>query len=180
MTEFRVIEAKPYHCGQLARRLREDHRRGLMSFGVNPHRELRDIFDASGWRKAWLIDGRLAALAGVTGSVLESTGYIWLAITEEVRQYPRQFIRTVREQLDEIMATRRELITTVILDDAASCRFAAFMGFHVGHAGDGAPAESVPARRRLVRHITQNPDLRMKIGNGYVVAMGYHRDQEAA
>ncbi len=117
--------------------------------------------------------------AGVVGSSLESTGYIWLAITDQARRYPLEFVRTVRRELDVIMLTKRELVTTVITDDPVACRFAAFMGFHVSHDGPGSPAYSRMGRRNLVNHITQTPELRMPMGKGYCIPMGYHREEAA-
>jgi hypothetical protein len=78
MTRFQVIEAKEHHCGQIVRRLRAEHARAIAGFGVHAHREIRTNFDASAFRRAWLIDGRLAALFGVTGALL-GVARLWVA-----------------------------------------------------------------------------------------------------
>ena len=58
-------------------------------------------------RKAWLIDGKLSALGGVTGSKMSSTGFVWLALSSAAMKYPIQIVKTARAQLDEIISAAR-------------------------------------------------------------------------
>lgn len=129
MTTFALIEGSAYHCGEMSRKLRREHKRIILGLGVKPHRELRARFDDSIFRKAWLIDGRLAALGGVTGTVLSGNGFIWLAFTEEALSYPIAIVREARAQIEALMATKRELQTLILWEDKISFRFARFLGF---------------------------------------------------
>lgn len=171
-----LIQAKPWHCGQIVRKLRIEHRDALARVGRDAHRELRNIFDQSAFSRALVINGDLAAVGGVTGTMLESTGYAWIAISQETTKYPVSLLRVVRRQLDEAMMSRHELATTIIGGDEAAKRFAVFLGFHVEDEGLGAPAVTRLGRNSLSRHLDTNADLRAPIGNGYVIAMGYHHD----
>lgn len=179
MTDFTIIEAKPYHCGQMSRLLRAEHREAIARVGADIHREMRARFDASSFRRAWMIDGRLAALGGVVGTSLSTYGFVWLALTNEARRYPLAVVREARRQLDEIMTVRRELATTIIGGDEAAKRLAVFLGFHVSESGPGSRAYSRFARRDLARHLENDPELRLPIGNGYAVALGYHHKEAA-
>lgn len=130
MTDFQIIDAKPFHCGAMARALRGDHRRAVLALGVDVHRELRARFDASALRRAWLIDGQLAGLGGVTGMSLSAHGMIWLALAQEaVDRFPVAMMRTARAQLAQFMAIKRELVTVLLAGDAAAVRFALHLGF---------------------------------------------------
>lgn len=176
MVKFEIIEAKPFHCGQMSRLLRKEHHNALVRLDVNVHKEMRAMFDASSFRKAWLIDSELAAVGGVAGSALESSGYVWVALSEKARKYPIQIVKEARRQLAIIMQTKRELISTVIPADEAATRLAVFLGFHVDHNGRGQTALSKFSRRDLKRYIEEDPELRIPAGNGYFVAIGYHDD----
>lgn len=134
MTEFRVIEGREHHCGQIVRRLRENQREILIGLGVNAHREIRTNFDVSAFRRAWLVDGRLAALFGVTGPLLTAQGYCWLALSDIATKYPIEVVKETKRQFAIIMQTKREIYTTLLPEDRAAIRFADVLGFEQAHA----------------------------------------------
>lgn len=179
MPHFQIIEAKMHHCGKMVRRLRNEHARAIAGLGADAHLELTSIYFASAYRRAWLIDGELAALGGVSGSLLSPYGYVWLALSNLTLKYPIAIIKEARRQLDQLMLVKRELATTVIGDDVAAQRFAIFLGFHVEHNGRGSPALSRFSRRDLGSYLGENADLRKPYGNGYIFQMGYHREEAA-
>lgn len=178
MTTFAIIDAKPHHCGQMVRLLRIEHQSAIARLGLNSHRELRERFDQSSFRRSWLIDGKLAALGGVTGAKISGHGFLWLAISERARKYPVAIVKEARRQLAEVMLVKRELATTILNGDDAARRLAVFLGFHVADDGPGAPAYSRFARRDLTRHLDNDPDIRIPIGDGFAIAMGYHGVEE--
>lgn len=133
MTVFQIIEAREYHCGQIIRRLRAEHREALVGFGVHAHGEIRKNFDMSAFRRAWLIDGRLGAVFGITGSVMASQGYGWLAISEEGTKYPIEIAKETRRQFAAIMTTKHDVITTLLPEDKTALRYAHWIGFEQMH-----------------------------------------------
>lgn len=179
MTEFRTIEARAYHCGQMCRLLRIEHQEAVAQIGIDAHRELRARFEASVFRRAWLINGKLAALFGVTGGMLSSGGFLWLALSVEAQRHPVAIVKEGRRQLDDIMRTKRELATTILGHDHAALRLAIFFGFHVSDHGPGKRAIDCQGRRVLSRFVRDVPDHRMPIGSGYAIAMGYHHEEAA-
>ncbi len=174
MTTFGIVEMKSYHVGRICRRLRVEHQIALARVGRSVHAELKSTFDQSSFRRAWLIDGKLAAVGGVIGPIAASTGYIWLAIAEDATRYPIAMMKEARRQLDNIMVTKHELATTIIGGDEAAKRLAIFLGFHVMDDGPGAPAFSISGRRTLAEHLDAASDIRIPIGGGYAIPMGYH------
>jgi hypothetical protein len=173
MTSFAVIPAKPWHCGQMARHLRRSHRVALAPFGIGIHRELAATFEASAIRIAGLLDGRLAALGGVTGTLLDPHGFTWLALTEEATRHPVTITRAARRVLANIMDIKRELSVSLLDADEAAKRFAIFLGFHAADDGAGATATRRRARVALLRHLDVS-DRRIAHGGGHVIMLGYH------
>lgn len=175
---FQIIPAKPWHCGAMVRRLRIEHRIAVARLGLNSHQELFDRFGQSTVRRALLIDGRIEALGGVTGSALSGEGYVWLALSARAARYPLALMHRVREQLDLVMQTRSVLVTTVLDGDEAAKRFAVFLGFVP--AGDEAaqPAASRAGRRVLAARLERDPDTRVAIGSGAAVALAYRSEQQ--
>ena len=114
----------------------------MIGLGVNPHREIRASFDQSAYRRAWLVNGRLAGLGGVTGSLAASQGMIWLALSARATRYPIEIVKEARRQLDAISETKRDLVSSLIPGDRAAIRFATRLGFEIAHTsmvpyGDG-------------------------------------------
>lgn len=181
--KFEIIEARPHMCGQMSRLLRAEHRSAVAALGVDAHRELRSAFDQSAFRRAWLIDGRLAALGGVTGSPLNHYGQIWLALSSTALRYPKAIVQEARRQIDEIMATRHQIVTSIVSGDEAAKRFAIFLGFvPYDTVCDEEIANSAVSRgqRRWVRKIADSvPELRAPIGAGYAITMSYSQREAA-
>ena len=176
---FEIIEAKRHHCGVIARTLRAEHQRVANGSGAGLHRELVACFDQSAFRKAWLIDGKLAALGGVISTLASPSGQVWLAMTDHATKYPVEIVKEARRQLAVLMRTKHEVMTTILLDDEPARRLAVFLGFHVRHEGLGAPALSNKARRELNRSLETFEDRILTIGKTQAVLMGYHDIQEA-
>lgn len=175
--KFEIVDAKPWHCGQMCRLLRVEHHRSLAMIGADVHRELRARFDESSYRKAWLIDGRLAALGGMTGTAMSAHGLIWMALSHDAMRFPLAVVKEARRQIDMMMMVRRELATMILGGDETSRRFAVFLGFRVDD--QAVPAFSKQGRRALLRHIDSDPDLRIPLGKGYAIGMGYKLHEAA-
>jgi hypothetical protein len=133
MTTFGVTEAKIWHCGQIIRRLREEHRHAAAWIGLNSHREIRGRFEASIFRRSYFIDGHLIGIGGVEGPQLSTDGLVWLALTSEAAEHPIAVAREARRQLAEIMILKRTLSTTLIPTDKTALRFALRLGFELEH-----------------------------------------------
>lgn len=156
MPDFTIIEARPYHCGQMARLLRWEQQEVTAKLGLDTHRELRDRFDASGFRRAWMIDGKLAGLGGVVGSRLAYEGFLWLAFTQAATRYKIELVKEMRRQLAIIGLTTRRLSTVVMDGDETAMRFAIFMGF-VPYEEKESPAVSRFGRRGMMQIIDSLP-----------------------
>jgi hypothetical protein len=64
--------------------------------------------------------------------------------------------------------------TTVIGGDEKAKRLAVFLGFHVSHGDRGEPAYTKFGRRDLCGYLDGTPEVRVPIGNGFAIRLGYH------
>ena len=173
---FEIVEPKVWHVGQMIRRLRREHLRAIAVLGVSGHHELRDRFDESMYCRAWLIDGRLAALGGVTGSALSFDGMVWLALSHEAARYPLATVREARRQLDFLVRTRARLYTTILDADETAKRFAAFVGFVAADERPDEKAASRFGRRAVLSALAEKTDIRVPVGVGHALVMQYERE----
>lgn len=175
---FQIIAARPYHCGAMVRRLRTEHASAIARLGLDSHRELAERFAQSAWRRAWLVDGELAALAGVTGSQLSAQGLVWLALSKQAVRYPLGVVREAKQQLDELMAVKRLLVTTLLDEDLAAQRFAIFLGFTLASEEGAQPAASRAGRRIQMQRAALDPEARVALGQGSALAFAYRGERE--
>jgi hypothetical protein len=49
-----------------------------------------------------------------------------------------------------------------------------FLGFHVSHEGPGQPAHSRFGRKDLAQHLDGDLVLRVPLGRGWAINLGYH------
>lgn len=135
MTDYQIVEGKLHHCGQMARALRLRYRHEFEALGLNVHRELRAEFSQSYFCRAWLVDGKLAALGGVSGTQLSSAGKVWLALAQDVTKRHFAIVREAMRQLDDIMQSKTVLTARILPGDEAARRFARFLGFRPAAEG---------------------------------------------
>lgn len=144
---IREIEPQPWHCGQMARTMRAEHLRLVVALGARPHRELRTTFDASVIRRAWEIDGKLAAIAGVVGSMASSEGVVWVALTDEATRHPIGVGRRAKAFVQEALRTRDQLSTILLSGDKDAMSFALFLGFITDRVEGGHRVMSIKRRK---------------------------------
>ena len=125
---YEVVSAKRSDAGMLVRRLREDQKSALAMLGLKPHADLVAAFEQSFVRRAWRIDGRIAAMGGVIGTLMGATGYVWLAMSREGTRHPVAMVKEALRQLAEL-SDGRTLHARVPSADPAAVRFALRLGF---------------------------------------------------
>lgn len=124
-----IAEAKIWHCGLVARRMRKAHVEGFDRAGTSSHAELRAIFNLSAFRKVAILNGHIIAMGGVSGTLATSVGFIWLALTDAATNHPVSLMREARNQIKSLMQTHGRLETMILEDDDAAMRFAVRLGF---------------------------------------------------
>ena len=127
---YAIRDAKWTDCGAMAHNLCDGRWLAYNRAGLNPHRKLRELFAASSIRRSWLINGRIAAMGGVTGTLLSRRGIVWTAVSPEATKHRFALIREAHRQLREISQTKT-LCATLQEQDSTSTLFAEFLGFRV-------------------------------------------------
>lgn len=125
-------QAQVWHCGRMARTMRHEHAQIMEAMKARAHRELRDTFDASSLRRAFFLNDQLVGLAGVRGTMGESSGEIWFVTTDEMSErHPLMLARTALRFMKRVMLTRYAVSTFIFADDKPGVRLAYFLGFSV-------------------------------------------------
>jgi len=132
------------------------------------------MFSQSSFRQSVFSKGKIVAMGGITGSWLATHGVAWLVLAKEFSNYPVTVVRHALRLLKREMRTRSELAATILLEDEAALRFAVYLGFHVSHDDDGAPATNRRSRVRLAYHAKSKQDVHIQVGPISVIPTGVH------
>ncbi len=173
-----IVPAKLHHCGILARFLRVEHAALLMRTNVPIHRELRDTFERSYYRRSAFVDGHLAGMWGCEGSLISSQGMVWLAMSQYAVKFPMTALRLAKREIDHLAKTKTELLTTLLPDDEPAHRLALFLGFEALDSFGGGRARCRRTRSTLMRHLRTNPDFLVNAGTAKQIGVVWHREDK--
>jgi len=126
---YQIIEARHEHVWKLARRLREEDRVFAAAAGFAPRDLLFRMWRDSPYRRAAIIDGRVAALWGCYGTLLSPTAEAWLMTGPEVERLPIASIKEARRELATMLENKVELLTAVEARSQRAIGFARILGF---------------------------------------------------
>lgn len=129
---FVTVEATLGHIRLLVPMLRAADRAEIDSMGVAPRHLLNRLWRSSTIRRSTFLDGEIAAMWGCAGPLLSSVGGPWLFTTSEAERAPMAFLKAARRGIEEMLDTRRTLVSSVAADYERSIRFMAMLGFTIG------------------------------------------------
>lgn len=130
-----VVEVRPSDIKDvflLAANLRDADALEVRSLGVDPKRGIRDNFKSAMLRKTYLVNGEVAAMSGLCGSMLGDIGYPYLMTTKLVERVPVSFVRLAREGIYEMLHHKLRLEGHVAADYRGACRLLEVLGFRLG------------------------------------------------
>lgn len=127
-----VIPATESHARALIRTLRAPDRAEIMAAGLRPGRAVMDSLRGSVWSKAALIDGDVAALWGVGGSLLGGVGRPWFLTGAAFERVPAlRFVRIYRAQVVSMLETFATLENFVDAAYTSAVRMLILAGFRL-------------------------------------------------
>jgi hypothetical protein len=131
----------------LSATLRPEDRAEIEAIGQKPRHFLIHLWLTSPYRRAYFVDGRIAAVAGYQGTLLSTIGHAWMLTTPEVERVPIGFLKAARQGRDEMLESVSALISGVAASYERSIRFMRLLGFEIGEP------HPVPPFGRLFRDL---------------------------
>ena len=92
--------------------------------------------------EAYLVDGEVAAVFGVSGSALSSEVRVWLLVTPAAKRHAKLFVTHCRKEIQRLHGDDRRIVAYVEATYGPGLRFLRHWGFEIG------PVEA--GRRRAV------------------------------
>lgn len=113
----------------LAANLRPADRAEVETLGLDPRVGIRRSFRHAILRKSYFVDGELAAMSGLCGSMLGDIAEPYLMTGPLVERVPMAFIKLAKDGVAEMLQHKLRLDGHVAAAYGSACRFLAAIGF---------------------------------------------------
>ncbi len=125
-----IVPTTPSHIAELKSNLRPEDADEILRFGVTIQRALWYSYKHSLIKKTALIDGKVAACWGVTGTFMGKNGVPWLMTTSEVKRVsPLKFVRIYQEEVHSMLKLFTGLENYVDAEYSSAIRLLEIIGF---------------------------------------------------
>lgn len=115
----------------LAKVLRVSDRQEILSLGITAEHALRASFRNAIIRNTAFVDGRIAAMWGLGGTMLSDIGYPWMLTAPIIETIPVSFVKEARKGIVEMLSIKSRLQGFVDADYPRACRFLERLGFEL-------------------------------------------------
>ena len=129
--EITIVETCPWHLREMAETMTADSVEVAHRLGFTPLKALWQSYRGSIICKSAFINGKIAAIFGLSGVMFGDTGRPWLILTPETREHPFRVAFIYRKELNKMQEMFPILEDWVPADNEASIRMMELMGFKV-------------------------------------------------
>ena len=126
-----IERTNPLHLREMSEAMTADSAEVARNLGTTPLRALWASYRKSLYSKSFFINGKIAAICGLSGSIFSDTAKPWLILTPECKKYPLRVAFAYRKELNEMSRMFEILEEYVPEDNEASIRMLELMGFKV-------------------------------------------------
>lgn len=129
--EITITNTCPFHLREMAEAMSVDSAEIAYKLGFTPLKALWQSYRGSIICKTAHINGKIAAIWGLSGSVFSDTARPWLIMTPETKEHPMRVAFRYRKELENMLKMFPILEDYVPADNEASIRLLEIMGFKV-------------------------------------------------
>lgn len=128
-----MIPTVPEHIRELQDTIREADKREIESYGFSCAKGLWRSYKHGLMNQTAFIDGELAAIWGVGGTFMGSTGAPWLMTSEAIKKIsPLKFARLYQKEVHKMLKMFPNLVNYVDADYPQAVRLLQIVGFDIG------------------------------------------------
>ena len=134
MIDLQRIDATLAHAKDLGARLRQaDQDEVMAACGLTAEDALILAVAHAKQAHAWLLDGRLVAISGISGSLIDANvGVVWMLASDDVDQFPKLLVKGQREYVRTLLQGHDMLMNFVDNRNIKAHRWLRWLGFQLG------------------------------------------------
>lgn len=129
MVDYKIVDSEFSHVAKLCGSLRYDDWAEITCFGLRPFAAIKGSYKTSYFRRSVFVENELAAMWGLSGTMLTGKGEPWLLTSRAIEKIPVSFVKEGRKEIAKMltMCSRLDGITTESYSRAH--RFLRALGF---------------------------------------------------
>lgn len=135
----------------LAANLREGDRDEVEGLGLDVRVGIRNSFRHAILRKTYLVDGEIAAMSGLCGSMLGDIGEPYLMTGPAAERMPVAFLKHAKAAVAEMMQHKLRLEGHVAANYTKACRLLEVLGFTLGEPLPVGPKAALFRKYTMMR-----------------------------
>jgi hypothetical protein len=135
----------------LAANLRASDRAEVESLGIDVRVGIRNSYRNAILRKTYLVDGEVAAMSGLCGSMLGDIGEPYLMTAPPVERVPLAFFKQAKIAVAEMLTLKLRLEGHVAANYTRACRLLERLGFALGEPLPYGPQAALFRQYSLTR-----------------------------
>lgn len=129
--EIIITDTVPLHLRLMADAMSGDSMKVAENMGFTPLKALWNSYRNSLICRTAFIEGRIAAIWGLSGTIFGNIGQPWLILTPETQEYPMRVAFRYRKELKNMLQMFNILEEFVPVENNSSIRMLELMGFKV-------------------------------------------------
>lgn len=129
--EITIVETNPAHIALMAQAMDERSAGMAVKIGMTPKKALWASYRESIICMTAFIDGRIAAMWGIAGTIFSDTGKPWLILASECEEHPFRVAFRYRKELNKFQNMFPCLEEYVDASNKKAIRLLELMGFKV-------------------------------------------------
>lgn len=130
--EITIVETRPEHIRMMAESMHERTSSTALRIGVSPRKALWRSYKQSIICRTAFINGKIAAVWGLAGTLMGETGYPWLVMAPVADDYPFKVAFIYRQELKRMQGMFPVLEDFVDETHDKAIRLLELMGFTIG------------------------------------------------
>lgn len=125
-----IVPSEPSHLSLLSDNIREKDKKECIRLGCQPLHAITQCFKQAVLRSTVLVDGEVAAVFGITGSLFSSQNTLYLITSEVVKKISHiTFVRICLQELEKFMMICEKLICYVDVEYKEAIKLLELVGF---------------------------------------------------
>lgn len=125
-----VVDMKRHHCGIMARKIRKEQLHPTIQDNGGIHQIIVNHFKKSDFGKSIFFNGELIAMGGIQKSFLEQDSFVWLSISDKLRNLKFAVILQTIRAIKKYIKNEKHILSIINTTDETSVKFAKFFGFY--------------------------------------------------
>ena len=144
-----IVSTLPEHITELRENLRESDRKEIACFGLPERKAIWRSYKVSILCKTALVDGKVGAIWGIGGCVLDNVGNPWLLTSDLCDKYPLKFAIEYRKEVRRILGLFNVLENMVDASYTKAVKMLEISGFQLSEGVPIGPHKAIFRKFRI-------------------------------